>query len=55
MCQGEPLGMGTRAEVAEGADDFLAGAFGSENAFDEEVVDVGLAFVSPRGLADVHM
>jgi hypothetical protein len=28
VSQGEPLGMGTRAEVAEGADDFLAGPLG---------------------------
>ena len=54
MSQGEPLGLRARAEVAEGADDFLARAFGSEDAFDKDVVDVGLAFVSPRGFADVH-
>jgi hypothetical protein len=50
----QPLLFGTRGEVAERADDFLAGAFGSEVAFDEEVVEVGLALVGPRGFADVH-
>ena len=38
--QGEPLVFGTRAEAAEGANDFLTGAFGSEGAFDQEVVEV---------------
>ena len=45
---------GTGAEVAERADNFLAGTLGSEDAFDEEKVRVGLALVSPRGFADVH-
>ena len=46
--------LGTRREIAEGADDFLAGALGSEVAFDEEVVEVGLAVDRPRSFADVH-
>jgi hypothetical protein len=33
---------GARAEIAERADDFLAGTFGSEDAFDEEIVEIGL-------------
>jgi hypothetical protein len=33
---------------------FWRGAFGSEVAFDQEVVEVGLAFVGPRGFAEVH-
>jgi hypothetical protein len=32
----------------------LAGPFGSVDAFDEEVVGVGLALVGPRGFADIH-
>ncbi len=52
--QFEPLLLGTRREVAEGADDLLAGAFGSEVAFDEEVVEVGLAADRPRSFADIH-
>jgi hypothetical protein len=40
-------------EVAERTDNFLAWAFGSENTLDEDVVGVGLAFVGPRGFADL--
>jgi hypothetical protein len=50
----EPLLFGTRGQVAERADDLLAGALGGEAAFDEEVVAVGLAANGPRGFADVH-
>ena len=53
--QCEPIGLGTRTEIAERADDFLTRALGSEDAFDEDVIEVGLAFVSPRGFADVHI
>src|SRR5437762_13890044 len=37
VSQNQPLGLGSRAEVAERADDFLTRAFGSEDAFDENV------------------
>ena len=53
--QCEPLGLGTRMEVAERTDNFLAWAFGSEDPLDEDVVGVGLAFVGARGFADVHI
>jgi hypothetical protein len=45
---------GARGQVAERADDLLARAFGSEVAFDQEVVEVGLAADGPRSFADVH-
>ena len=51
----EPLAAGTGAQVAERADYFLAGPLRSEHAFDEQVIEVGLALVSPRSLADVHI
>ena len=44
VSQLEPGGLGTRAEIAKRADDLLAGAFGSEGAFDQDVIEVGLAF-----------
>jgi hypothetical protein len=52
--QFEPLLFGTGREVAERADDLLAGAIGSEVAFDEQVAGVGFVLVGPRGLADIH-
>jgi hypothetical protein len=44
----------TRAEVAQRADNFLAGTFGCENAFDEEIVEIGFAFIGVRSFADIH-
>jgi hypothetical protein len=44
---------GARAEIAEGADDFLAGTIGGEDALDEEIVEIGFAFVDPRGFANI--
>ena len=44
VSQLEPRGLGARAEIAERADDLLAGALGSEGAFDQDVIEVGLAF-----------
>ena len=46
---------GARAEIAERADDFLAGTVGCEDAFDKEVVEIGFAFVDPRGFANIHL
>jgi len=46
--QFEPLLFGAGREVAERADDLLAGAFGSEVAFDEQVVGVGLESLPKR-------
>ena len=53
--QGEPVLFGAGTEIAERADDFLARPLGSDDAFDEEIVGVGLALVVPRGFADIHI
>jgi hypothetical protein len=52
--QGEPILLGAATEIAERTDDLLARSFGGDDAFDEEIVGVGLAFVGPRGFADIH-
>lgn len=53
--QGEPVLFGARAEIAERANDLLAGSFGGADAFDEEIVGVGLTLVVPRSFADIHI
>lgn len=55
MGQCQPVSLGTRTEIAQRVDDFLAGALGSEDTLDEDVIEVGLAFGSPRGFADIHI
>jgi hypothetical protein len=52
MGQMEPLVVRAGAPITERADDLLAGSVGCPDAFDEKVVEIGLALVSPPSFAE---
>ena len=52
--QSEPILGGPGAEITEGADDLLAGAIGSMDGLNQQVVGVSLILVSAGGLSHVH-
>jgi len=52
--QAQPLLGGPGAEVTEGADDLLAGAFGGMDGLNQQVVGVRLILVTAAGLSHVQ-
>lgn len=54
MSERKPLFSRSRIETTERADGALTWTFGSLYGLHEEVVGVGLTFINPTALADVH-
>ena len=55
MSERKPLFSKSRLETTERADGALAWTFGSLYGLHEEVVGVGLTFISPTALANIHL